>query len=405
MIDGQAAFDAAVDEPGLIEAGSRLDTAAATARALSGTEALKAYRLFCQGAEFAAPQHPLWIESWVSSHQPDFIVAILESRERIVFALALEIVRRGPLRVARFMAGKHANGNFPAVRPDFARRCSAADFETMFRTIHQARPDIDLLMLERLVPNREGLPNRLLDLPHSQSPNISLEVDLAPGFESIISRSKRLRSKHRWQIRKFEEAGGHRRIEAKTPAEVERLLEEFFRQKGVRLAKKGITDIFANPQLRLFFHALFLGSLNEDKPPYVLHGLEVGGRLLAIGGSSRSGKRITLDLVSMTEGEGAELRPGEFLFYEGIREAAEEGLEVYDFGVGDEPHKRRWCNVEIQHFDVVAPLTVKGRAFAVWTQAESKARRFIRSNERLWSFYKGMRQKLRSRDVARQDED
>ena len=204
-------------------------------------------------------------------------------------------------------------------------------------------------------------------MPILPSPNLSLAVDLGGGFDALLLRAsgKRKRKKHRSQMRKFEAVGSHRRIEAETPDEVNRLLDAFFEMKEFRFRKMGIANVFGDEQVRAFFRALFTDALAEDKPSFVLHGLEVAGKLRAVTGSSRSGKRLICEFGAIAEDDLGHTSPGDFLFFDNIQEACETGFAVYDFSVGDEPYKRLWCDIETQHFEVLIPLTLKGRALAL----------------------------------------
>ena len=121
----------------------------------------------------------------------------------------------------------------------------------------------------------------------------------------------------------------------------------------------------ATRRSQAFFHTLFADALAETPPPFVLHGLEVGGKLRAVTGSSRCGKRLICEFGAIAEDELAHASPGDFLFFDNIEEACQRGLAVYDFSVGDEPYKRLWCDLETRHFDVIVPLTTKGRAAGV----------------------------------------
>ncbi|RWP59475.1 MAG: GNAT family N-acetyltransferase, partial [Mesorhizobium sp.] len=117
-----------------------------------------------------------------------------------------------------FLGGRHANGNFAAADPSWLTKADGAAIRSMLAAVAKARPDIDLVALERLLPDLEGIANPLASLPSFPSPNLSLAVDLAGGFDALLSRAsgKRKRKKHRSQTRKFEAVGSHRRIEART---------------------------------------------------------------------------------------------------------------------------------------------------------------------------------------------
>ena len=89
---------------------------------------LSAYAELCAAGSFAPPQSAAWIREWVANARPDSLVAIVRSGGKPVYALAVEIVKSGPFRIARFMSGRHANGNFPAADPVFLAS-GAFDFD------------------------------------------------------------------------------------------------------------------------------------------------------------------------------------------------------------------------------------------------------------------------------------
>jgi CelD/BcsL family acetyltransferase involved in cellulose biosynthesis len=367
---------------------------------------LAAYAELARKGLYAPAQHPLWIEEWVANAAPDGLIAMVEQNGRPVYALALEVERSGPFRVARFMSGRHANGNFPAADAAFLK-AGAFDVSALLGAIRAARPNIDALVLERLLPEHEGIANPLLVFPHFASPNVSLAVGLEGGFDALLSRvsGKRKKKKHRSQTRKFEAAGGYRRITAKTPEEVSRLLDAFFAMKEFRFRKMGIANVFGDLEVQNFFRSLFRDALAESPPPFVLHALEVGGALRAVTGSSLSGKRLVCEFGAILEDDLAHTSPGDFLFFENIGEACRQGLEVFDFSVGDEPYKRLWCDIETRHFDVVAPLTMKGALLAQTLRLKAGIKARIKNSPTIWKLAKLLRKRAAGQQPATADED
>ncbi|CCV06466.1 conserved hypothetical protein [Mesorhizobium metallidurans STM 2683] len=395
MVDATASFD-----------GNRLAASEASPRALpidkislsvSATDgaALAAYAKLCRSAVFAPAQSAAWILNWAAETGADVLVATLNNGDQPVFALALEVIRRGPFRVARFVGGRHANGNFAAADPRWLANADGEAVRSVLTAIAKARPDIDLVALERLLPDLDGIANPLASFPHFPSPNLSLAADLAGGFDALLSRAsgKRRRKKHRAQMRKFEAVGIPRRIEARTPEEVNRLLDAFFEMKEFRFRKMGVANVFGEPEIRAFFRALFIETLAEEKPSFVLHGLEVADKLRAVTGSSRSGKRLICEFGAIAEDDLAHTSPGDFLFFDNIEEACEKGFEIYDFSVGDEPYKRLWCDIETQHFEVLFPLTLKGRALALELRQGARLKSFIKNSPTVWKLTKRLRRK------------
>ncbi|MBN9549824.1 MAG: GNAT family N-acetyltransferase [Alphaproteobacteria bacterium] len=395
MVDAIASFD-----------GNRVVVNEAPARSMRADQgrwaatasdgaALADYVQFCASALFAPAQSASWVSNWASATSADIVVATLVNDGCPALSLALEVVRRGPFKIARFTGGRHANGNFAAADPRSLPAIDGPAIRSMFKAIAGARPDIDLISLERLLPDLDGVANPFAALPGFPSPNLALAVDLDGGFDALLSRAsgKRKRKKHRSQTRKFEAVGAFRRIEAGTREEVDRLLDAFLEMKEARFAKMGIANVFGDRQVRDFFRALFAEALTEEKPSFLLHGLEVAGKLRAVTGSSRSGKRLICEFGAIAEDDLAFTSPGDFLFFDNIQEACERGFGVYDFSVGDEPYKRLWCDIETRHFEVLAPLTLKGRALATTMRQGARAKAFIKNNPTVWKLTKMLRRK------------
>ena len=382
------------------------EAAATTALSITVTNAtpeiLGHYAELCRTGVFAPAQSPEWVAAWTAKAEADHILAVIFSGGRPMFALALEIVRTGPVRIARFMGGSHANGNFAAADPLWLATAGAMEMHALTAEIGRARPDIDIVALERLLSDFDGLLNPLLSLPHYSSPNLSLAVRLDGGFEALLDRAsgKRKRKKHRSQTRKFEAAGGFRRIEATSSAEVQRMLDAFFVMKEDRFRRAGIANVFGEAKVQAFFRALFTDALATSPPPFVLHGLEVDGKLRAVTGSSRAGKRLICEFGAISEDEMAHASPGDFLFFDNIREACEQGFAIYDFSVGDEPYKRLWCDIEMRHMDVIVPLTLKGRALAVSMRLKARLKAFVKTSPLIWKLTKALRRKAAGQPAA-----
>lgn len=354
-------------------------------------EVLAAYADFCRSAVFGPAQSPGWVSAWTTATGTDCLIATLHADGRPVLALALEVRREGPFRIARFMGGKHANGNFPATDPTWHH--NADDVFKLVDAIAKTRPDIDIVALERLLGDFDGMPNPLLALPHAPGPNVALAVNLDGGFDAVLDRAsgKRKRKKNRSQTRKYDAVGGARCIQAATPAETDAMLDAFFAMKEQRFRAMGITDVFAAPEVRVFFKRLFAEALQSTPPPFVLHGLEAAGKFRAVTGASRAGSRLVCEFGAIADDELAYISPGDYLFFDNIAEASRQGFETYDFSVGDEPYKRFWCDLEIRHADVTLPLTAKGSALALGLRATARLKAFVKGNPLIWRFVRKFR--------------
>lgn len=356
--------------------------------------ALADYNAFCRTAVHGRCQHPVWVRTWVRETGCDAVIVTLRRDGRAVLKLALDVVAKGPFRIARFAGGNHANGNFAAMAHGAAALTRAEGAE-IAAALRQARPDIDLVLLSRQSPDFEGAGNAFAGLATMRSPNISLAIDLAGGFEAVLARhnGSRKRRKFKYQLNRFKRDGGHRLIEARTPEEVERLISAFFELKGRSLLSKGIADTFAAADIRAFFHALFRDALAERQPPFLVHAVEVGNRIIAINGLSLTRDAVVCEFGTYCAAEPRN-SPGFFIDYTNIEQACTMGKRIYDFSVGDEEYKRSWCDIETWEFETVLPLSAGGRALSLYERAHTAAVQLVKSNPALWALIKRLRTRL-----------
>lgn len=360
-----------------------------------------AYSRFCATAACGPHQSPAFLESWRHGVAAEMIFAEIRQGAETIMMVPLEIVPSPVARTACFPGSTHANGNFAPLRP--AGGAAGADIlACLRRTLQDERPDIDMLALERMAPEMAGMANPLTPLASGASPNVALSLRLDGGFDAVLERSsgKRKRKKYRSQLRKFEAAGGWRIIRARTAEEVERLLSAFLEMKAERFARMGIPNVFAEPGCDAFLRALYCEALDRPEPPFWLIGLEVGGVLRSVVGSSTLPQRIICDVSAIADDELTAASPGDFLFFEMIRDACERGKAVFDFSVGDEYYKRLWCDTETWQSDLFLPLTTRGVAVATVSRSIAAMKRAVKSNPFLWSVAKRLRRGAAGREVA-----
>ena len=99
MVDAAASFDG--NRPATTEAAPCAvpKDAAELSVSVVAEEGLAAYAGFCGSALYAPAQGAVWVQNWTSNVNPDLLIATLTLADRPVFALALEIARRGPFRI------------------------------------------------------------------------------------------------------------------------------------------------------------------------------------------------------------------------------------------------------------------------------------------------------------------
>jgi CelD/BcsL family acetyltransferase involved in cellulose biosynthesis len=373
------------------------EPAGLSVKALPLAETAELWAAFSPDDCFGAAQSLHWVQCWAQKVNPEIFCGVIFEDGAPILILPVEIVREKTCRVAHYIGGSHANANFPMLRKDRAAAVTANIANALFKALFLAVPKLDAIILARQQPQIGGLANPFAALPSQPSPNLALSFALEPSFEQLIKHRSGARKlkKMRQQARRMDERGGWECAVASDAGEVAKMLEAFYVMKAKRFEEFGLKNTFERQAVKDFFKALFGAGAADLKAPFRLDALRVGGDILAVAGSSvRHGTNI-VEFGAVRAHEPT-LSPGDFLFHQMIRRACEHGAEMFDFGVGDEPYKRAWCDVETQHFETVRGFGARGLAYAQFYTIASKAKLVIKRNAYLFAVIK----KLRTRKAA-----
>ena len=76
---------------------------------MQAADGLAGYATLAASGIHSPAQSPIRISSWIAEVRPDHLVATLQRGGQEALSIALEVVRSGPFRVARFMGGRSAD--------------------------------------------------------------------------------------------------------------------------------------------------------------------------------------------------------------------------------------------------------------------------------------------------------
>ena len=142
----------------------------------------------------------------------------------------------------------------------------------------------------------------------------------------------------------------------------------------------GVPDPFAEPAVRSFLTSAAIDDRNGS-PVIELYSLDLAGECVAtyVGatqGERFSGMATSFDMSSAT----VRTSPGELLLAELIRQKCDDGLAIFDLGVGEARYKTTFCDDHDDLVDTFLPLTFKGRLFAAMARAKRELKRRIKSS-------------------------
>ena len=306
---------------------------------------------------------------WVSAfaaEEPAVRVAILRDAAGCpILLLPIAIHRRYGLRIGSGIGGKHANYNLPVLRPGAMDSFSPHAARRALRDVGR-RLGLDAFAFINVPIAWDGRPNPFAN-GGTPSPSDAWGVALEPDGEATLKRSMSVdaRKKLRNKSRGLAKLGAVEILQARTQAEVERVLEAFLRQKQDRFRELGIADPFAEPALQAALRRAALAGLAEGRPAIEFYGLAVASRIVAVLGGAADPVRLSGMLVSFEPGEAAKFSPGEILATEVVRLQCARGRRWFDLGVGEARYKRLICDHVDGLVDLVVPVTLAGRLYGL----------------------------------------
>lgn len=333
-----------------------------------------------------------WCHAWAKTHGNPLVIVEGRLKGEIAFLLPLEIERHFLLRSAQLIGSSFTNFNSGLYSAAFRRAAvdiAPHDLEALF--VEALRDHADLLSLTNVPFDWRGERHPLAALPHIRNQNASFQLPLAATMEETIAplNAKSRRKKYRAQLRKLDAAGGYEHIRPAQLSEQHALLECFFQQKAARFAAGGLPNVFQPPETQAFFHMLLESDKGNSDVPLELHAIrlkgEHEGKIAAIAGLSRKGDHVICQFGSIDDTLMAEASPGELLFWLVIERSALTGAAVFDFGIGDQDYKRRWCNIQTVHHDILLPVRPAGRLAAMTHRGMTRTKTLIKGNPHLYA--------------------
>lgn len=332
-----------------------------------------------------------WMRSWCRTMgaASGVVPRILTGRDasgRLLFILPMGIRKSFGARVAGWLGGRQADYHGGLFDRRTLERLAGepAVFTAFLACVLAALGEIDLLHLVRQPAMLEGIANPFLALPSALNANGAHATRLAPDWQSYYEarRSSGWRRTDRKKERELAALGPVDLRVAGDEQAADRLLTILMEQKRQGLARKGVPDMFAPEGVTEFYQDLARSSL--DGGPVELAALTCGGEVTAASYGLRHRGTYYYVLHSYDLGEKAGLSPGRQLMYRLMQREFEQGTTLFDFTIGDEDYKDRWCELTTELWDSHLALSPRGAVLARGYRLAEAGKRRIKNDPALW---------------------
>lgn len=357
------------------------------------------WRLLELGRHVSLHQTLAWCRAWAVNVNSELALVVGRQRGRVVFILPLEIITTDFGRVAQFIGAPHANLNTGLFVESFASSLDRSAVTEIFDQIRrQLAGRADLIRLTNMPAEWRGVRMPWLLAGAIENQNKSYQLPILTDMEATLEQihAKRKRKLFNRSVRRFEQLGGYEHVVAESNAEKTALLETFLQQKAARQRALKFPNPFREASVQSFFRDAALSAQDDNCYPLRLNALRLRDdqkTVLAVAGLSRKGDHIICQFGSIDDDIVPGASPGEFLFHLMIEQASASRAAIFDFGIGYQPYKKRWCPTETQHYDVIVPISLKGRLGALAVTGWTRLKAAIKHNSRAYSLAQRLRVK------------
>ena len=323
-----------------------------------------------------------------------FIVIAYDRERRPLLLLPLALYHAHGIRIACFMGGKHATFNMALWNRDFATEANRADLDALISAIRE-RSEADVLAFSQQPLKWRDLPNPMALLPRQASANDCPLITVVPGAAPTARVSHSLRRRLKTKERKLKMLPGYRYRLATTDADIERLLDAFFRIKPQRMAEHKLPNVFAEPGVEDFIRAACMAPLAGGGRVIDIHALECDSEVIAIYAGVAGGHRFSMMFNTYTVSGNSRHSPGLILIRNIIDHYADRGYRALDFGVGSDGYKRLFCKDNEPIFDCYIPLSARGAVAAAAMSGVNRIKHFVKHSPALLHMAQGLRSAFR----------
>ncbi|MET0219412.1 MAG: GNAT family N-acetyltransferase, partial [Tardiphaga sp.] len=261
----------------------------------------------------------------------------------------------------------------------------------LLRAIRQHDARIDVLALARQPQRWVGVANPLALLPSQVSTNECPVLNMAPGAAPGDLVGSSMRKRLKTKEAKYKNLPGYRYFQARSPAEIDRVLDAFFAIKPLRMAEQNLPNVFAEPGVEAFIRAA-CSTPHGDGHAIELHALECDDEVIALFAGVADDHRFSMMFNTYTLSANAKYSPGLILMRTIIDTYAERGVSSLDLGIGGDDYKRMFCKDDEPIFDSFVPLTTRGRLGAMGLSGVAHAKRLVKQTPALLQMAQKLRQ-------------
>jgi CelD/BcsL family acetyltransferase involved in cellulose biosynthesis len=323
----------------------------------------------------------------VARNAKPYFVAVMNANDEPLALFPLSIEYQNNIRILMFLDGGLSDNNAPVVFPP-VREWDKDVVRAVWRCLRKVLP-FDIAVLEKMPTLIGDLPNPLSFISTSNFGMSCHLITLSGTWEDLSARFPRRKELRRKATRLGQRGRIHFEV-AETLEQYDLIVEALISQKTRRSLEVRGTDDLDCPGYRAYLRAA--GRIVYPSGPVCLFALKVNNTIIATQWGYLVGRRFYALMPSFETGEWSAYSPGHLLADNILEWCISKGLDVFDYGIGDEGYKREYSDVSSELYRADIPSTVRGR---IVLSTRGIKQRFVKT--RLGRLALAIRQRLRNK--------
>jgi len=285
------------------------------------------------------------------------------------------IERRWGVRVLSFLDGGLSDYNAPVIFPA-AQHWGEDEMRIVWQGLQRILPPFDVAILDKMPEQVSDFSNPLNLLATAPFPLSGHAATLSGNWREFQANLLPKRQDSRRQRRRLEQRGSLTFEIAATPEQFDAMLAALIRQKVHHHRETLTVAGFDQPGYRAFVTQMThrLSAL----VPVHLSALKIDGMIIAAHWGYVAGSRFYYLIPSYETGIFRSFSPGRILLEYLLEWSYANGVEVFDFGLGDEIYKTEYCDVLIPLRIAAMPANLRGAVYLIALNAREKVASKIR---------------------------
>lgn len=351
-----------------------------------------------KGAHVSPFQTLNWCENWwreVGSHTGARLALVTATGPdgKIGLILPLMIRRIGLILVAQSLGDKNA----AYLNPVYQSECITELYRTgqfsFARELKLLLPTIDTFVLDAQVLGFNREPGFGREFTKSLTGNTVSFVTLHddwPGFDRG-KRSAKTRSKERNRENRLKKLGNFEFVVAGSLKQRVEMFDALAKQKSAWFKAHCIEDIFGCQYNLAFLRCLATQQRNETDQWTLLSGFKLNGEWISLNLGVVHRNHYAGLILSTLAGDAKRFSPGHLLITKTMQFCSENGIEIFNFGAGDNHIKSKWTDDSRQLTLATMPATLKGHLYEMLLHKSNQVKSGVKSNPFLWRRFKHLR--------------